>query len=166
MHFSNISEVTALIKPADVDSAQRARQRQGILTKPPGSLGLLEDLSVQLAGILGTETPQIKGKAVVVAAGDHGVVAQGITGYPQEVTAQMVMNFLAGGAAVSVMSKTLGVEMVVVDAGIVSELPDDSGVRVVSAGPGTSDITKGPAMTSDQAELCLLAGARIAVELA
>ena len=126
----------------------------------------MEDLSVQLAGILGTETPQIKGKAVVVAAGDHGVVAQGITGYPQEVTAQMVMNFLAGGAAVSVMSKTLGVEMVVVDAGIVSELPDDSGVRVVSAGPGTSDITKGPAMTSDQAELCLLAGARIAVELA
>ena len=166
MNFSSISEVVALIKPVDADAAQRASRRQGSLTKPPGSLGVLEDISVQLAGILGTEKPRIDGKAVVVAAGDHGVVAQGITGYPQEVTAQMVLNFLAGGAAVSVMAKRLGVELVVVNAGIVSELPDHPGVRVVDAGPGTSDITQGPAMTPEQAELCLLAGARISVELA
>ena len=78
MNFSSISDVVALIKPADADAAQRARQRQGSLTKPPGSLGVLEDISVQLAGITGTEKPQISGKAVVVAAGDHGVVTQGI----------------------------------------------------------------------------------------
>lgn len=161
-----LSQVIERIQPADASSIQKARDRQGRLTKPPGSLGKLEDVSIQLAGIFGTDRPQIREKAVVVAAGDHGVVAQGVTGYPQEVTAQMVLNFLAGGAAVSVMSKRLGVKMTVVDAGVASDLPDSPDIRVVKAGRGTDDISKGPAMTVEQAEKCLLAGVGIAIELA
>ena len=81
-----LEDVVAAIEPADAGAREAARLRQGRLTKPPGSLGRLEELSLQVAGILGTERPVIRAKAVVVAAGDHGVVAQGVTGYPREVT--------------------------------------------------------------------------------
>lgn len=145
---------------------RRAQRRQRNLTKPPGSLGRLEDVSAQLAGIFGTERPQIRGKAVIVAAGDHGVVAQGVTGYPQEVTAQMVLNFLAGGAAVSVMARRLGVRMFIVDAGVASDLPPHPELRAVRVGRGTGDITLGPAMSREQAEQCLLAGISLAKEAA
>ena len=97
------------IHPADAAAMRRAAARQSILTKPPGSLGRLEEVSIRLAGIYGSERPAIGGKAVIVAAADHGVVAQGVTGYPQAVTAQMVLNFLAGGAAISVMCRRLGI---------------------------------------------------------
>ena len=110
------------IGPADADAMRRAEARHLTLTKPPGSLGRIEEVSVRLAGIFGTERPVIRGSAVIVAAGDHGVVAQGVTGYPQAVTAQMVRNFLAGGAAVSVMSRMLGVRQIVADAGIAATI--------------------------------------------
>ncbi|MYE39669.1 MAG: nicotinate-nucleotide--dimethylbenzimidazole phosphoribosyltransferase, partial [Chloroflexi bacterium] len=103
-----LAQAVERIRPADADAMARAEARQQNLTKPPGSLGRLEEVSIRLAGIYGTERPAIGGKAVIVAAGDHGVVAQGVTGYPQEVTAQMVLNFLSGGAAISVMSRHLG----------------------------------------------------------
>ena len=119
----NYQELVAKIRPIDRRSASAARSRQGRLTKPPGSLGRLEELSVQLAGVLGSDRPDLKGKTLIVAAGDHGVVAQGVSGYPQEVTAQMVLNFLAGGAAISVMARQAGVHLVVVDAGVAGELP-------------------------------------------
>ena len=119
----SLAEVVSNIGPLNGEEAGRARERQRVLTKPPGSLGRLEDLSVQLAGIFGTERPRPRGKTVIVAAGDHGVVAQGVTGYPQEVTAQMVGNFLAGGAAVSVLARHAGVRLVIVDAGVAAELP-------------------------------------------
>ena len=148
------------IGPADADAMRRAEARHLTLTKPPGSLGRIEEVSVRLAGIFGTERPVIRGSAVIVAAGDHGVVAQGVTG-PQAVTAQMVRNFLAGGAAVSVMSRMLGVRQIVVDAGIASdELPDHPDLRSVRAGRGTADISRGPAMSREQAERCLQAGRR------
>ncbi len=158
--------VIASIQPADAGAMRRALSRQRNLTKPPGSLGRLEDVSVQLAGIFGTELPAIGGKAVIVAAGDHGVVAQGVTGYPQEVTAQMVLNFLAGGAAVSVMSRQLGVRQIIVDAGVAADLPDHTDLRQIRIGRGTADISRGPAMTRDQAEQSVLAGVDIAVEAA
>ncbi|MYH67189.1 MAG: nicotinate-nucleotide--dimethylbenzimidazole phosphoribosyltransferase, partial [Dehalococcoidia bacterium] len=88
----SIEDVVASIAPADPAAREAARLRQERLTKPPGSLGRLEELSLQVAAIQRTECPTVGGKAVVVAAGDHGVVAQGVTGYPQEVTAQMVLN--------------------------------------------------------------------------
>ena len=154
------------IGPLNGDEAGRARERQRVLTKPPGSLGRLEDLSVQLAGIFGTERPRPRGKTVIVAAGDHGVVAQGVTGYPQEVTAQMVGNFLAGGAAVSVLARHASVRLVIVDAGVAAELPPHPELRVVRVGCGTADITLGPAMSRAQAERCLLAGVGLAREAA
>ena len=136
------------------------------LTKPPGSLGRLEELSVRLAGMFGTERPAIRGKAVIVAAGDHGVVAQGVTGYPQAVTAQMVSNFLAGGAAISVMARLGGVRQVVVDAGVAADLPDHPDLRSLRIGRGTADISRGPAMSRDQAIRCVVAGADLATEVA
>lgn len=162
----NLSEIVAKIRPADTVAMRQAQSRQRNLTKPPGSLGRLEDVSIQLAGIFGTEKPSIGGKAVIIAAGDHGVVAQGVTAYPQEVTAQMVLNFLAGGAAVSVMSRRLGVRQIIVDAGVASDLPDHPDLRLVRAGRGTNDITLGPAMTREQAEQCVLAGVELAKEAA
>lgn len=161
-----LADVIASIQPADAGAMRRALSRQRNLTKPPGSLGRLEDVSVQLAGIFGTELPSIGGKVVIVAAGDHGVVAQGVTGYPQEVTAQMVLNFLSAGAAVSVMSRRLGVRQIIVDAGVAADLPQHAELRSIRIGRGTADISEGPAMSREQAEQSVLAGIEIAVEAA
>ena len=119
-----LDDVVGRIGPADPQAKRAAETRQSRLTKPPGSLGRLEELSLQLAGVFRTERPAPQGKAVIVAAADHGVVAQGVTGYPQDVTAQMVLNFLAGGAAVNVMARKAGVELVIVDAGVATPLPE------------------------------------------
>ena len=113
----NLDEIIGRISPGDNQAKRAAELRQTRLTKPPGSLGRLEELSIQLAGIFRSEFPKPCGKTIIVAAGDHGVVAQGVTGYPQEVTAQMVLNFLAGGAAIKVMARKEGVDLVIVDAG-------------------------------------------------
>ena len=137
-----LDEVIGRISPANQESKRAARLRQDRLTKPPGSLGSLEALSIQLAGIFRTERPKPRGKTVIVAAGDHGVVAQGVTAYPKEVTAQMVLNFLAGGAAINVMARNVGVDLVIVDAGVATPLPDHPDLRVVAVGRGTNDITQ------------------------
>ena len=159
-----LGDVVGRIGPADPHAMRAAELRQSRLTKPPGSLGRLEELSVQLSGIFRTELPEPRGKTIVVAAADHGVVAQGVTGYPQEVTAQMVLNFLAGGAAINAMARRAGVDLAVVDAGVATPLPAHPDLRVVGVGRGTADITKGPAMTREQAEACVLAGVGIALE--
>ena len=159
-----LDEVLARIRPADPHAKRAAALRQARLTKPPGSLGRLEDLSIQLAGIFGDERPTLRGKTVVVAAADHGVAAQGVSGYPQEVTAQMVLNFLAGGAAVNVMARKAGVDLVIVDAGVAAPLPDLPDLRVLSMGRGTADITQGPAMEREQAERCVITGVELALE--
>ena len=161
-----LEDVVGNIRPGDTRAKQAATQRQRRLTKPPGSLGRLEDLSIQLAGIFGTERPTVRGATIIVAAADHGVVAQGVTGYPQAVTAQMVLNFLAGGAAISVMARTRGADLVVVDAGVATPLPTHPDLRVVAPARGTHDITQGPAMTRGQAEACLRAGVNLAVSAA
>ena len=101
-----------------------------------------------------------------MAAGDHGVVAQGVTAYPQEVTAQMVLNFLSGGAAVNAMARRAGVDLVIVDAGVASPLPHHPDLRVVAPARGTADMTQGPAMTREQAESCVRAGVELALEAA
>ena len=160
-----LAQAIERIQPADSAAMSRAEARQGNLTKPPGSLGRLEELSVRLAGIYGTERPSIGGKAVIVAAGDHGVVAQGVTGYPQEVTAQMVLNFLAGGAAISVMCRLLGIRQVIVDAGVAADLPDHPELRSLKIGRGTGDISQGPAMSREHAVRCLEGGINLAVEV-
>lgn len=161
-----LDDVIARISPADLRAERAAELRQSHLTKPSGSLGLLEDLSVQLAGIFQTESPAPCGKTIVVAAADHGVVSQGVTGYPQEVTAQMLRNILTGGAAISVMARKAGVNLIAVDAGVATPIPHHPTLRVVGVGRGTADITQGPAMTREQAEACISAGVRIALEAA
>ncbi len=162
----DLRDVLEGIRPVDVTAVRAAEARQAALTKPPGSLGRLEELSVQLAGIQGTDRPVIRGKAIIVAAADHGVVAQGVTAYPQEVTAQMALNFLAGGAAISVLARRAGVDMVIVDAGVATPLPDHPDLRMLGIGRGTADITAGPAMSRSQAEACITAGVELALEAA
>ena len=166
MERITLPEAIKEIGPLDAAAMRRAEARQCSLTKPPGSLGRLEDVSVQLAGIFATEKPQICGKVVIVAAADHGVVERGVTGYPQTVTAQMVRNFLQGSAAVSVMSRLLGVRQIIVDAGVASNIQHHPDLLSTGAGRGTSDITRGPAMSAQQAERCVMAGMSLAVDAA
>ena len=140
-----LAGVMARIGPADQTAMRRAAARQDMLTKPPGSLGRLEEVATRLAGMFGTARPAIRGKAVIVAAADHGVVAQGVTGYPQSVTGQMVGNFLDGGAAINVLCRLGGVRRIVVDAGVASDSPQEHpGLRSLRMGPGTGDITWAP----------------------
>jgi nicotinate-nucleotide--dimethylbenzimidazole phosphoribosyltransferase len=152
------------IAPLDQIAMDAARARQGILTKPPGSLGRLEELSIWLAGVRADPLPVIREKVIVTAAADHGVARKGVSAYPREVTAQMVLNFLQGGAAVNVLAKRAGARVVVVDAGVDGELPEHPALLRRSAGKGTADISIGPAMSREQALSCILAGAELAAE--
>jgi nicotinate-nucleotide--dimethylbenzimidazole phosphoribosyltransferase len=159
-------ETLATIRPLDEDAMAAARARHARLTKPPGSLGALEDLSVRLAGLTGTCPPPIpEPAAVAVFAGDHGVHAQRVTPWPQEVTAQMVANFLAGGAVVNAFARQAGATVTVVDVGVASRF--DPAPRLVRAKvrPGTADLSVGPAMTRDEAETALAVGIAVAGDL-
>ncbi|MBN1122094.1 MAG: nicotinate-nucleotide--dimethylbenzimidazole phosphoribosyltransferase [Anaerolineae bacterium] len=153
------------IPPYDEQAAAAARQRQNRLTKPTGSLGRLEELSIQLAGIARSAAPRIERKAVVVMAGDHGVVAEGVSAYPQVVTTQMVNNFLNGGAAINVLGRHVGAEIVIVDMGVAADLDPHPDLLVNKIGYGTANIAVGPAMTPAQAVQAIEAGIEIAVSL-
>ena len=134
-----------------------AREHLDRLTKPPGSLGRLETLVVQLAGISGSASPRIERPAVVVFAADHGVTAQGVSAYPSSVTAQMVANFEAGGAAINVLARAAGAELVVVDVGVAGTGP--SAASRIRA--GTRDMTVEPAMTRDEVVAALAVGREV-----
>jgi nicotinate-nucleotide--dimethylbenzimidazole phosphoribosyltransferase len=143
-----------------------ARELLRRLAKPPGSLGVLEDLGVELAGIAGECPPPLPEPAVVaVFAGDHGVVAQGVTPWPSEVTAQMVATFCAGGAAINALARQVGAELVVVDVGVAGELPPHPALLDRKVAPGTRDLAAGPAMTLDQALAAWARGADVARDL-
>jgi len=146
-----LSNTIEMIKPVDERAMAEARARQNQLTKPRGSLGRLEELSVQLAGIQGKAMPQIKNKAVIVMAGDHGVVAEKVGNWPQEVTAQMVYNFLSGGAGINVIARQVGARVVVVDMGVATELKPSPELLSRKLAPGTQNMARGPAMTEEQA---------------
>jgi nicotinate-nucleotide--dimethylbenzimidazole phosphoribosyltransferase len=131
-------------------------------TKPLGSLGRLEEIAVAIAAMTGREDWTMQRKAVLVAAADHGVSARGVSLYPSEVTRQMVLNFRAGGAAVNVLGRLAGAEVVVVDAGVRGEpFAPAGGFWDCRQGPGTRDMTTGPAMTRTQAEACLTSGSEV-----
>ncbi len=141
---------------------EAARRRQDQLTKPQGSLGRLEDISIQVAGMVGSPTPPgLQKKVVVVMAGDHGVVAEGVSAYPQDVTAEMALNFLRGGAAINVFARQAGARVVVVDMGIAADLPAQPRLTVRKVGRGTANLARGPTMTRGQAEESILAGAEV-----
>jgi nicotinate-nucleotide--dimethylbenzimidazole phosphoribosyltransferase len=154
------------IHPPDESAAAAARDRQARLTKPAGSLGALEDLSVRLAGLAGRCPPPLpRSPALAVFAGDHGVHAQGVTGWPQEVTGQMVANILTGGAVVNAFARQAGVSVRVVDVGvatIVDGLPAESDRRVRA---GTRDLSVEPAMTREEAVAAVTVGIDLAADL-
>jgi nicotinate-nucleotide--dimethylbenzimidazole phosphoribosyltransferase len=152
--------------PLDAAAQRGAEERQLRLTKPPGSLGRLEAVGAQLAGIAAAVPPPVPRPAVVaVFAGDHGVHAQGVSPWPQEVTAQMVGNFLAGGAAINVLARQAGAGVVVVDVGVASDLPEMPDLLVRKVRAGTADLALGPAMTIDEARRALDVGAEVAADL-
>jgi nicotinate-nucleotide--dimethylbenzimidazole phosphoribosyltransferase len=152
--------------PLDVDTQRRAEEHQLRLTKPPGSLGWLEAVGTQLAGIAAVLPPPPPRPAVVaVFAGDHGVHTQGVSPWPQDVTAQMVGNFVAGGAAINVLARQAGADVVVVDVGVASALPEGSDLLVCKVRAATADLSLGPAMTTDEARQALDVGADVAARL-
>lgn len=161
-----LDDTIAAIQPLDGAAAAAARERQEALTKPSGSLGRLEDVSVQLAGIAGQCPPPLPEPAVVaVFAADHGVHAQGVSPWPQEVTAQMVANFLASGAAVNAIAEQAGASVCVVDIGVAADLPVAPGLLARKVRPGTADMTAGPAMTEEEARRAAETGISVAREL-
>ncbi|MFE3459563.1 nicotinate-nucleotide--dimethylbenzimidazole phosphoribosyltransferase [Nocardiopsis aegyptia] len=163
---SLMEETITAIGGLNPRAVEEARDRQNRMTKPPGSLGVLEEVSVQLAGLAGECPPPIpEPAAVAVFAGDHGVHAQGVTAWPQEVTAQMVQNFLEGGAVVNAFAEQVGAEVTVVDVGVVGDLPRAAGLLPRKVARGTADFTQGPAMTRAQALQALEGGIEVARDL-
>jgi nicotinate-nucleotide--dimethylbenzimidazole phosphoribosyltransferase len=154
--------------PLDAEAMAAAAAHLDQLTKPPGSLGRLEALAVTLAGIRGQPAPLLDRRAIVVAAADHGVARHGVSAYPSEVTAQMVANFVAGGAAICVLAARVGAEVTVIDVGVAAPIPvvpaGPRGARLVSAPirPGTADMTVGPAMRRDEAVRAIEIGLDVA----
>jgi nicotinate-nucleotide--dimethylbenzimidazole phosphoribosyltransferase len=149
------------IKPLDEKAMTAARTRQDTLTKPPGSLGRLEELSIKLAGIRGEPIPRINQKAIVTMAADHGVVADGVSAYPQAVTPQMVLNFLHGGAGINVLAKHVGARIIVVDMGVASDIAPHPALLSKKIAYGTSDMARGPAMSREQATKSIEVGLEI-----
>lgn len=157
----SLEHLIARIHELDEPAMTAARERQDVLTKPQGSLGRLESLSIQLAGITGRPLPQVRHKVIVTMAGDHGVVAEGVSAYPQVVTLQMVRNFLQGGAAINVLARHVGARVVVVDMGVAAELEPHPDLINKKVAPGTANIARGPAMTLEQAVRAVMAGAQV-----
>jgi nicotinate-nucleotide--dimethylbenzimidazole phosphoribosyltransferase len=157
-----VSEAWWLEPAAAVDTAAEAaaRARQDMLTKPPGALGQLEALAVRLAGLQGRERPELERVRIVVFAADHGIAAEGVSAFPQAVTGEMIRNFARGGAAISVLARELGAALEVVNLGTVGELEALPGVVSQRLGAGTESFLQGPAMSADQLEAALAAGAQ------
>src|SRR6266540_7376256 len=124
-----LDSLISTIPLLDETAMQAARARQDQLTKPRGSLGRLEELSIQLAGMKANPFPSVERKAVIVMAADHGVTAEGISAYPAEVTPQMVLNFLRGGAAINTLARQAGARIIVVDMGVAADI-DDPGAKL------------------------------------
>jgi nicotinate-nucleotide--dimethylbenzimidazole phosphoribosyltransferase len=158
-----LSKTMAQIQPPDENAMQAARVRQSRLTKPPGSLGRLEELSIQLAGIIAQPRPRIKQPVVITIAGDHGVALQGVSAYPPAVTAQMVANFLRGGAAINVLARHVGARVVVADLGVAAYLGPHADLVDKKIALGTRDFSMGPAMTREEAQRAVEAGIEIAM---
>ncbi|MEU6794281.1 nicotinate-nucleotide--dimethylbenzimidazole phosphoribosyltransferase [Nonomuraea wenchangensis] len=161
-----LAETLAAIRAADPVAIAEARAFQDRLTKPRGSLGVLEDVAVRLAGAAGACPPPLPAPAALaIFAADHGVHAAGVTPWPQEVTVQMVANFLAGGAVANAFAAQAGVPVTVVDVGVAADLPDAPALVKRKVGYGTADLSRGPAMTVDQAVRAMEAGITVARDL-
>jgi nicotinate-nucleotide--dimethylbenzimidazole phosphoribosyltransferase len=157
-----IDDTLNRITPLSREWLEQAAARQLQLTKPPGSLGALEEIANRLAAIRQTLKPEVFRRRIYVVAADHGVVAEGVSAYPREVTAQMVYNFLRGGAAINVLARHGEIEVEVVDAGVDADLDDAPGLIRSKVVHGTANFTRGPAMTSDEAIKSVMTGIELA----
>ena len=153
--------ILPVIPQPDLQAADQARARQARLTKPAGSLGVLETLSIQLAAASGKEHPDVSRKAVIVMAADHGIAMEGVSVYPVEVTQQMVLNILGGGAAINVLARQAGARVVVVDMGVKVDFQNAAGLIQCKLDPGTANMLRGPAMQRSQAEQAVQSGIQI-----
>ena len=154
------------IEPKDKEYANRAQERQNSLTKPQGSLGRLEDISIEIAAMKREDKPVIKRKVNFVCAGDHGVAAEGVSAFPQEVTVQMVYNFIQGGAAINALASNSGAEVIIADFGIASTIDTDHpNFYDMKVALGTESFTKGRAMSRENAIQSILNGIKLFEEV-
>lgn len=156
-----LEKTIAAIKEPDRAAAAAARERQDSLTKPRGSLGALEEISIRIAGMTGDARPHLGPGAVFVMAGDHGVCEEGVSAFPQAVTPQMVQNFASGGAAINVLARAAGARVVVTDVGVASDLAQAPGLYLKKVGRGTRNMAKGPAMARGEAARAVEAGIEV-----
>lgn len=160
---SRLSRLIERIAPLDVSAGEVAQQHLDSLTKPPGSLGRLEEIAWRLAVLRGG-VPQVERPVLFTFAADHGVVAEGVSAYPPSVTGQMVENFVRGGAAVNVLARVAGVQVVIADFGVVIPVASSTGLLDRRIGAGTANMARGPAMSRQQALQAIEAGAALAEE--
>ena len=160
--MEEIRELCAGIKGLDATLLDQAQARLDRLTKPAGSLGRLEELARQAVGVTGRIDPRVRPQLIVTFVADHGVVAEGVSAYPQEVTSQMVLNILAGGAAVNVLARHIGAEVWVVDVGVAHDFGQIPGLIDRKIAPGTANLAQGPAMDRTQAAEAIRVGYELA----
>ena len=159
----NLTEIVKGIRPVDQEWIAKARERTAQLVMPTRALGRLHEISEQICGIQTTLQPSITRKAVLVMAGDHGVVNEGVSAYPQEVTVAMVQTFLAGGAGINAICRHVGADVYVVDMGIMADftdgnMPHNNRLIIHKIAPGTANFVHGPAMSRQQAEQAVMLG--------
>ena len=153
-----ISKTLGAIQPVLQSDLDRAQEHLDSLTKPPGSLGMLEKLGQRYAAIKGTHTPRIEQKSILVFAADHGVTEEGVSAYPSEVTPQMVFNFLSEGAAINVLARQVAAEVIIIDIGVNHQFDSCPGLVHRKIAMGTWNMTRGPAMSRQQAQKALETG--------
>ncbi|RKD24939.1 nicotinate-nucleotide--dimethylbenzimidazole phosphoribosyltransferase [Ammoniphilus oxalaticus] len=160
-----LEKVIEQINERNAEAMRQAEQHLDQLTKPPGSLGKLELLTIQLAGITGDNQTTFSDKRIVLMAADHGVAKEGVSAFPQEVTEQMVYNFLRGGAAINVIAKQTGAQVVCVDIGVAADFGDTAGLVHKKVAYGSNNMRREPALSREQARQALLVGIELAFEL-
>ena len=162
--MDKINEVIASIQPLDEKAMRKARMRQDNLTKPQGSLGQLESVSIQVVGIKRNSRPRMTHKVIFTLAGDHGVTQEGVSAYPSEVTPQMVYNFLRGGAGINVLARHVGARVVVADLGVATKMEEHRSLIDKKVAMGTQNMAKGPAMSREEAIRSIEAGIELVEE--
>jgi nicotinate-nucleotide--dimethylbenzimidazole phosphoribosyltransferase len=162
--MDKINEVIASIQPLDEKAMRKARMRQDNLTKPQGSLGQLESVSIQVVGMKRNSRPRMTHKVIFTLAGDHGVTQEGVSAYPSEVTPQMVYNFLRGGAGINVLARHVGARVVVADLGVATKMEEHRSLIDKKVAMGTQNMAKGPAMSREEAIRSIEAGIELVEE--
>ena len=162
-----LEEIIAGIQPLDGEAVEKAKAHTAQLVMPPRALGRLHDIGERLCGIQGTLTPALRGKAVLVMAGDHGIVEEGVSAFPQSVTGAMIATFLAGGAGINALARQAGAEVWVADLGVIpridaGSLKNRDRLLVRKVGHGTRNFARGPAMTRQEALTAVLTGFELA----